>query len=1491
MKRIFVFLIFAVFLVFSISLVSSTSWETGSLHQHTGYSTWWGYDGNAFTFGDDCQPRILEGPQNLLGYEVDELKDKALDENLDWLGFSDHSYCINSSEFNIVKSDCQNAQSGSFSCLSGEELSTQDSEGDDESFLVQFCENPSTGEAHIGGYGIDSFIPQSPEAVHCPTSPTAQNGINSINSQGISIINHPYNNYLLGGDFLDFDGIDSVSGETGIEIWNGEWASDDESGKNKWLNYLQQDKRIFAFGGTDSHAGPNRKNYNVVRVNSLDHANLEAGLRTGTSTVSNNGYVTIEAKTNTQGSWTQMGGQNDANKNDILTIRVTYSNIAETCTLKLLRSEIGSYTEHYYTYTLSGSSQFTVDYPLVDEGDYYFRAECIGSGGDDRTYTNPIWVDVLSQSCQCTDWTPGSCGGGTCDADQRSYTRSCTPDGCAAESECRYDPTCEDSGGGVNDCEEPGYEWCIESEYQSCTVSLAMNVYENVNNIEWGPVNDAWDPYVIGQYRIGWKGVDTEEQYYDVDDPNGEDCYYGGCDGEEIAEEGTRVTVTAPGTAHFEEVLGYDDNSDWACWVWFHSFNPNYGSDDPVYVLRCFDDGDCSGGQYCDKSGSWSQWSCVSKKSNGQSCSSDSQCQSGYCDNDGVGLSDDGWCFSPYNTYYDGQEPSYCEYSTNNGIVDCDERTSGTDLNQCVGLAYYEDECSSSCNYQDITSVFECTDSSCSCAQPLCDGLTTGSNITTCASGQTYLADQCTSTASGGDRSDNICRSSSFAPGCTADPECNNVVAGTGYCDPSCQYNSPPSILFVNPTPFNQENRSTNSFIINISSSDLQSDSHYALVDFDNDLNLWMRMDDIDGSGNPSDLSSHSNNGTKNGNASQISGYYGEAFAFDGDGDYINIPISQNLIPKEQLTIAGWIKPATNISGDNYRTIVGTFAEHQGGNKGGYGFRLISEGANLGKLEFFYWNGSSYRQLVSNSAVSLNSWNFVGSTYDGDNVSIYINGQEDNSYSAPEGLLTRENIYLGVLNFSTSGLVDYWNGSIDEMWVFNRSLDLQEIKSLYNASATQYQHEFTELEDGSYTLKGYAVDAVGNLNSTESRTVNIIDDIPTVSFVGQTPNNGSEQTSSSIFVNLSSSDSRGHYALVDFDNDLNLWMRMDDIDGSNNFVDLSSFSLNGSLKGNASISGAGKYGDGLILDANGDYVYISADDSVLPSDELTISAWVKPVSDVSGDNYRTILGTFAQHQGIDKGGYGFRMITQGANTSKLEFFYWNGSSYKTIVSNSTLPLGSWSLATTTYDGQTVKIYVNGQEDVSYSAPEGIISLDNLYIGVLNFSTTGLVDYWNGSIDEVSMFRRSLATNEIKSLYDSEVTQYYHNFTSLTNGVHVFTGYAVDNSGNKNQTEQRTVTLSTFLDLSNLSVVYTNNRQRVFRFVIANNYTSTISNISWILNNGQINQSSQYDMTLQSGENLFVYAHYNYTSAGNYTVVASAMSDEFSDSESVEIEVI
>ncbi|MFH1802714.1 MAG: hypothetical protein ABH864_04695, partial [archaeon] len=121
---------------------------------------------------------------------------------------------------------------------------------------------------------------------------------------------------------------------------------------------------------------------------------------------------------------------------------------------------------------------------------------------------------------------------------------------------------------------------------------------------------------------------------------------------------------------------------------------------------------------------------------------------------------------------------------------------------------------------------------------------------------------------------------------------------------------------------------------------------HYAFTDFDNDVLLWMRMDDIDGNGDPTDLSSYSNNGTAEGNATQNdSGYFGKGFSFDGEGDYINLP---DIFPAGAYTKAAWVK--RNDDPDINNNIIAGGSGHAFWAPDDYSFKLSSGHNNVYNL-------------------------------------------------------------------------------------------------------------------------------------------------------------------------------------------------------------------------------------------------------------------------------------------------------------------------------------------------------------------------------------------------------------------------------------------------------------------------------------------------------------------------------------------------------------
>ncbi len=95
--------------------------------------------------------------------------------------------------------------------------------------------------------------------------------------------------------------------------------------------------------------------------------------------------------------------------------------------------------------------------------------------------------------------------------------------------------------------------------------------------------------------------------------------------------------------------------------------------------------------------------------------------------------------------------------------------------------------------------------------------------------------------------------------------------------------------------------------------------------------------------------------------------------------------------------------------------------------------------------------------------------------------------------------------------------------------------------------------------------------------------------------------------------------------------------------------------------------------------------------------------------------------------------------------------------------------------------------------------------------------------------------------------------------------------------------------SASIDVFNLSRLYGSSLYSVFEFMVK---TFSNDSVSWLFapGAGQDNVTSGLGLPLNSGETVFVYVEKNYTSVGNYTVVAYANGSSGSDQESVGVEV-
>jgi len=211
--------------------------------------------------------------------------------------------------------------------------------------------------------------------------------------------------------------------------------------------------------------------------------------------------------------------------------------------------------------------------------------------------------------------------------------------------------------------------------------------------------------------------------------------------------------------------------------------------------------------------------------------------------------------------------------------------------------------------------------------------------------------------------------------------------------------------------------------------------SAYAMPD---GLVLWMSMDANQTAPGALvyDSSGYGNNGIALGDASQTSlGYYGKGFSLDGDEDYINLG-NPSSFPDgySPRTLCGWGK--TNDVAGSYKWIAS------------YGTPDIGQAMFIGQMDTTLVAGGFGDDVEVADFWNIGVWNQICLTYDGANASLYSNGILLAS-DIKDWNLVRNYAFIGVQVGEFGDYPEYWNGIVDEVMIFNRSLSADEIKSLY----------------------------------------------------------------------------------------------------------------------------------------------------------------------------------------------------------------------------------------------------------------------------------------------------------------------------------------------------------------------------------------------------------------------------------------------------------
>lgn len=187
---------------------------------------------------------------------------------------------------------------------------------------------------------------------------------------------------------------------------------------------------------------------------------------------------------------------------------------------------------------------------------------------------------------------------------------------------------------------------------------------------------------------------------------------------------------------------------------------------------------------------------------------------------------------------------------------------------------------------------------------------------------------------------------------------------------------------------------------------------------------------------------------------------------------------------------------------------------------------------------------------------------------------------------------------------------------------------------------------------------------------------------------------------------------------------------------------------------------AGKVDDALSFDGVDDYVLVPDSPNLCPTDAITIEAWIVPREMEFWFSKQIVTKADPDYWDYNIPNSAYEFLVRNYGGYQLEFGAdFEGGHIGYLTDTGPLTLNEWNHVAATYNGSSVKIYVNG--DCVLEQPQsGKIRhswLPNMVLQIGSSISTRpdyppSVCYFNGVIDEVAIYNQALTAEEIQEHY-------------------------------------------------------------------------------------------------------------------------------------------
>ena len=459
------------------------------------------------------------------------------------------------------------------------------------------------------------------------------------------------------------------------------------------------------------------------------------------------------------------------------------------------------------------------------------------------------------------------------------------------------------------------------------------------------------------------------------------------------------------------------------------------------------------------------------------------------------------------------------------------------------------------------------------------------------------------------------------------------------------------------------------------------------------------------------------------------------------DGGYVAVPDSASLRLSSQLTLEAWIKPSSLPAAGQFASIL-TKAES-------YSLQLNGPQLELTIVQ----GGVRHRvQAPAGTIVAGGVYHVVG-TYDGAAQRLYVNGQQVASQALTGAAgATANPLYVGAWNAGQ----EHFHGTIDEPAVYAKALGATRVAAHHGAgvarlsapagvSATPLSTSEVDLHWTSTSSGETGVVVQRSMSAAFSSPASFVLPAGTQSFrdSGLEPSTTysyrvkatAGASSSPWSATAQAATAKTYSQTIRADHPVSYW-RLDETSGT--------------VAGDETVANPGAFAGATALGAPGlipsdpastaiGFDGASADVRIGQSGSLnlttamTLEAWIRPSGAPAGGSIRTVLAK--------TGSYALELD----GTAPTFAVYELGARFALAAPAGTIPAGRRAYVAGSYDGATMRLYVDGTE-VATRALSG--AADQTLAGARIGSWDGHQGFFAGTIDEAALYGTALSAEQV-----------------------------------------------------------------------------------------------------------------------------------------------